>query len=163
MGRHLEIEWEQSSEELKQLYKQERHPHRRTRLQALWHLRSGKRIADVVDVTGASYRSIQEWISWYRQRGLSEVLKRVVGHHAKGVKPYLNPVQQKALVAKVKLGEFATVWKVMEWVEGRWGVNYTYKGMHALMKRHRLGLKVPRPRSDKASVPKQLAWKKGAY
>jgi transposase len=163
MGRHLEIEWEQSIEELKQLYKQEGHHQRRTRLQALWHLRSGKRIADVVEITGASYRSIQDWISWYRQGGLKEVLKRVAGHHAKGVEPYLNPVQQKALVAKVKLGEFTTVWDVMEWVQARWGVSYTYKGMYSLMKRHRLGLKVPRPHSEKASVLKQLAWKKGAY
>ncbi len=114
MGRHLEVKWDESSEDLKQLYKQERHSQRRTRLQVLWHLRSGKRIADAVDITGASYRSIQEWISWYRQGGLKEVLRRVVGHHAKGVEPYLNPVQQKALVAKVKLGEFRTVWEVME-------------------------------------------------
>ena len=87
-----------------------------------------------MDITGASYRSIQEWVSWYRHGGLSEVMRRVVGHHAKGVEPYLNRLQQKALVAKVKLGEFRTVWDVMEWVQARWGVSYTYKGTYALMK-----------------------------
>jgi transposase len=163
MGRHLEIEWEQSSEELKGLYKKENHPQRRTRLQALWHLRRGKRIEDVAEVTGASYRSIQDWISWYRQGGLEEVLRRVVGHHAKGVEPYLSPPQQRALVAKVKLGEFTTVWDVREWVKARWGVNYSYKGMHGLMKRLGLGLKVPRPHSEKANEAQQSEWKKGAY
>jgi transposase len=163
MGRHVQIEWSESSEELKRLYKQERHPQRRTRLQALWHLRSGKRIADVVAITGVSYRSVQQWLSWYRKGGLSEVLRRVVGHHAKGGKPYLDQFQQKALVAKVKLGEFTTVWEVIDWVQARWTVSYTYKGMHALMKRLRLGLKVPRPHSEKANASQQSAWKKGAY
>ncbi len=119
---------------LKLLYQQEVHPRRRTRLQALWQLRLGKRIQDVVDLTGASYRPSaegQQWLQWYRQGGLSEVLRRVVGHHAKGKKPYLNQRQQRALVAKVQLGQFRTVWDVIEWVQGRWGVRYTYKGIKA--------------------------------
>ena len=160
MGRRLQVEWQESGEQLKRLYQQERHPQRRTRLQALWHLCGGKRIGEVVDITGASYRSVQQWLAWYRQGGLAQVLQRVVGHHATGVKPYLTPLQQKAVVGKVKLGEVGTVWEVVQWVEGRWGVSYTYKGMYALMKRHRLGLKVPRPRSAKANPKEQSAWKK---
>ena len=70
---------------------------------------------------------MQQWLMWYRQGELSEVLRRVVGHHAKGKKPYLNQLQQRALVAKVQLGEFRTVWDVIEWVRGRWGVSYTYQ------------------------------------
>lgn len=163
MGRHLEIQWEQSSEELKELYKKEPHPQRRTRLQALWHLRAGKRIEEVSEITGVSYRSVQQWLSWYREGGLSEVLRRVVGHHAKGAEPYLNPLQQKALVAKVQLGEFRTVWEVIEWVKARWGVSFSYKGMYGLMKRLGLGLKVPRPHSEKANAAQQSEWKKGAY
>ena len=91
------------------------------------------------------------------------VLRRVVGHHAKGKKPYLNQLQQKALVAKVQQGEFRTAWDVMEWVRGRWGVGYTCQGMYSQMKGHELGLKVPRPHSDKADAQQQTAWKKGAY
>ncbi len=163
MGRGVKVDWQESSEELKHRYQKEVHPQRRTRMQTLWQLRQGKRIQDVVDLTGGSYRSVQQWIRWYRQGGLSEVLRRVVGHQAKGRKPYLNRLQQKAMVAKEKLGEFRTVWDVIEWVQGRWGVRYTYKGMYALMQRHRLGLKVPRPHSEKANTQQQSAWKKGAY
>ncbi len=163
MGRGVQINWQETSEELKHLYQKEVHPGRRTRLQALWQLHQGKRIQDVVDLTGASYRGVQEWLQWYRQGGLSEVLRRVVGHQAQGKKPYLNRLQQKALVAQVQQGQFRTVWDVIQWVRGRWGVSYTYQGMYSLMKGNGLGVKVPRPRSEKANIPQQMAWKKGAY
>ena len=106
---------------------------------------------------------MEQWLRWYRRGGVGEVLRRVVGHQAKGKKPYLNPLQQRALVAKVQLGQFRTVWDAKEWVWGRWGVRYTHKGMYSLMKGLGLGLKVPRPHSDKADAKQQMAWKKGAY
>ncbi len=163
MGRGVQVDWQESSEELKHLYQKEVHPRRRTRLQALWQLHQGKRpdCIGVVDLTGASYRSVQHWIRWYRQGGLREVLRRVVGHQAKGKKPYLNRLEQRALVAKVQQGQFRTVWDVVQWVRDRWGVSYTYKGMYTLMKGHGLGLKVPRPHSEKGDAQQQIAWKKG--
>ena len=163
MGRGVKADWQESSEELKQRYLKEVHPQRRTRLQVLWQLRQGKEVQDVVDSTGASLRSVHQWLQWYRQDGLAEVLRRVVGHHAKGKKPYLNRLQQRALVAKVQQGQFRTVWDVVEWVQDRWKVGYTYKGMYSLLKGHGLGLKVPRPHSEKADAQQQLAWEKGAY
>ena len=163
MGGQLKVDWQESADQLKHLYQKEVHPRRRTRLQALWQLRLGKRIQDVVDLTGTSYRRVQQWLQWYRQGGLSEVLRRVVGHQAKGKKPYLNQLQQRALVAKVQLGQFRTVWDVIEWVQGRWGVRYTYQGMYTLMRGHGLGLKVPRPHSEKADAQQQAAWKKGGF
>ena len=121
MGRGVKADWQESSEELKHRYLKEVHPQRRTRLQVLWQLRQGKEVQDVVDSTGASLRSVlrsvHQWLQWYRQDGLAEVLRRVVGHHAKG---NLNRLQQRALVAKVQPGQFRTVWDVVEWVWGRW-------------------------------------------
>lgn len=163
MGRGVNVDWQESSEELKERYLKEAHPRRRTRLQALWQLSRGKPIEVVADLTGASHRSVQQWLKWYRQAGLSEVLRRVVGHQAPGKKPYLNRLQQRALVAKVEQGQFRTVWDAVQWVKGRWGVSYSYKGMYSLMKGHGLGLKVPRPRSTRAKPQEQQAWKKGGY
>ncbi len=87
MGGQLKVDWQESADELKHLYQKEVHPQRRTRLQAFWQLRVGKRIQDVVDLTGASYRRVQQWLQWYRQGGVNEVLRRVVGHHAKVKSP----------------------------------------------------------------------------
>lgn len=162
MGRRLQLEWQESESELKQRYQNEKHGERRARLQALWLLRQGKRVADVVAVIGDHYRTLQEWVAGYRQGGLAEVLRRVRGHQARGQPAYLTPLQQRALVARVKLGDFKTVWEVRRWVEARWGIRYTYSGMWERMTRLRLGLKVPRPQAEKASPPAQERWKKGA-
>jgi len=163
MGRRLPIEWQESAEELKALYKRERHPQRRTRLQVLWQLRTGKRIVDVVENVGVSYRAVQQWAAWYRVGGLDKVLHHVTGHASRGATPYLNAKQQRALAARVELGDFKTVWEVVEWVKDRWGICYSYKGLYSLMKRHRLTLKVPRPQSEKADPGQQAAWKKGGW
>jgi len=69
MGRGLEVDWQESADQLKHLYQKEVHPRRRTRLQALWQLRQGKEVLDVVDSTGASLRSVYQWLQWYRQDG----------------------------------------------------------------------------------------------
>ena len=104
MGRHVQIEWQESAEELKALYKRERHPQQRTRLQVLWQLRTGKRIVDVVENVGVSYRAVQQWAAWYRVGGLDKVLHHVTGHGSRGATPYLNAKQQRALAARVELG-----------------------------------------------------------
>ena len=161
MGKQLQIEWSESIGELKQLYKAEKHPQRRTRLQVLWQLRQGKKLTTVADLVGVSYRVLQRWVAWYREGGLEEVLCRVTGHHAQGATPYLNACQQKALAGRVELGDFRTVWDVIEWVTARWGITYSYQGMYALMRRQGLNLKVPRPHSEKADAHQQTHWKKG--
>lgn len=161
MGQRLQVDWEESADELEALYKQEQHMERRMRLQALWHLRRGKRIADVEELLGVRYRTLQKWVAWYRQGGLAEVLRHVTGHGSKGAKAYLGSLQQRAVLAKVELGEFRTVWEGRAWVKDRWGVMYTYKGMHDLLERHDCRPKVPRPQSEKADKQRQEAWKKG--
>jgi transposase len=161
MGRRLQVEWTESATELKRLYRQEKHAQRRTRLHALWLLREGQKLGQVAALLGVHYRTLQEWMAWYRQGGLQAVLGRVRGHHARGKPPYLNAVQQRALVARVALGGFRTVWEVRQWVRDRWGIAYSYDGMHNLMQQHQLRLKVPRPQAEKASPAAQEAWKKG--
>jgi transposase len=101
-------------------------------------------------------------VGWYRQGGLAEVLRRTPGHGAPGKAAYLSTTQQKALRARVAQGHFKTVQQVIEWVQQRWGVKYTYGGMYDWLKRQQARLKVPRPQAEKASPEAQEAWKKGA-
>ena len=98
-------------------------------------------------------------MSWYRSGGIAEVLRRVTGHGTVGVSAYLNALQQKALAARVKLGDFRTVWDVMRWVEAGWGIR-CYEGMRSVMQRNECVLKVPRPQSEKAKLQQQADWQK---
>ena len=89
---------------------------------------------------------MEQWLRWYRRGGLSEVLRRVVGHQAKGKKPYLNPLPQRALVAKVQLGQYG----MQTSGSGDAGGCVILWACILLMKGLGLGLKVTRPHSDKA-------------
>jgi len=160
MSRRLQIEWQETAEELKQRYRQEKHPQRRERLMTFWHLCEGKQVKEVSQMTGTDVRVIQEWLAWYRSGGLNDVLRRVTGHGTVGVPAFLNRLQQKALAARVKVGDFRTVWDVIEWVKARWGIRYSYEGMRSVMKRNRCVLKVPRPQSEKANPQQQEDWQK---
>ena len=161
MSRRLQIEWQETAEELKSLYRQEKHQQRRERLMSFWHLCEGKQVKEVAEMTGTDVRIIQKWLAWYRTGGLYEVLRRVTGHGTPGTPAYLSDLQQKALVARVKLGDFRTVWDVVAWVEARWGIQYSYEGMRSVMKRNHCVLKVPRPQSEKAKPQQQENWQKG--
>ncbi len=158
MGRPLQLEWNEPASELKALYSREKHPQRQTRLQALWHLRCGKPLGEVATIVGVAYRTLQYWVAWYRAGGLPEVLRRVKGHGSGSIAK-LTLLQQRALVAKIALGLFRTISDVLQWVVGRWGVIYSYSGMHDRLQRLRCAPKVPRPQSTRADPKQQAQWK----
>lgn len=161
MGRHVEIEWQETAAELKQMYRAEKHPQRRTRLHALWWMRQGKTMAEISPLLGVHYRTVQRWAAWYRIGGVTEVLKRTAGHAAPGRKPYLSSPQQKALLAQVARGKFHSVWEVLDWVEQRWDVRFRPGGMYDFLDRHDANLKVPRPQATQTNPEIQEQWKKG--
>lgn len=159
MGRKLEIEWQETASELKQCYRKERNSERKTRFHALWQLRLGKTLKEVVEMVGIGYRTLQRWVSWYRHGGLKEVLQRIKGHGNQGKPAKLNRLQQKALATKTALGSFRNVWDAIQWVRGRWKVQYSYSGLFKRLKTLKCRLKVPRPRSVKADIEAQNEWK----
>jgi transposase len=159
MGRTLELEWQETASELKQRYRRERNSERKTRLHAFWQLRLDKTMKDVAELVGIGYRTLQDWVAWYRHGGLNEVLGRIKGHGNQGRPAKLNALQQKAMAAKTALGSFRNVWDAIEWVRDRWKVQYSYSGLFKQLKKLKCRLKVPRPRSVKADVEAQNEWK----
>lgn len=159
MGRTLKLEWQETALELKRLYRKERNSERKTRLHALWQLRLNKTLKEVVELVGIGYRTLQRWVAWYRNGGLKEVRQRIKGHGNQGRPAKLTVLQQKALVAKTAQGSFRNVWDVVEWVRGRWKVQYSYSGLFKRLKTLKCRLKVPRPRSVKADVGAQEEWR----
>lgn len=74
MARRFQVNWQDEEATLFKLYKQETDHQKRSRLQALWLLCSGRSLQAVADTLGVHYRTLQRWVVWYRQGGLSEAL-----------------------------------------------------------------------------------------
>lgn len=128
--RRLEVQWQESVEELHQLWKQEQDYQRRQRLRALYELRQGQGINAVSERLGVAYRTVQYWLAWYRAGGLNEVGVRLRGHGSTGRAGYLSAEQEQRLAAEVAKVEFGTVEAVREWVHKQWGIGYSPSGMH---------------------------------
>ena len=160
MAQRLQMTWQQDQETLERLYKQEKDYQNRTRLQALWLLRQDRAMAEVASIVGVHYRTLQEWIAWYRRGGTAEVLAHRHGGHG-GAERRLTPSQEAELKAKAEAGEIRTLWDGVHWAQEAHGVKHTYWGMRRVFDRLELKKKVPRPKSPKASAVQQEAWKKG--
>ena len=161
MARPLRIAWQEDEQTLYQLYKQEKDHQNRTRLQALWLLRPGRSMKEVAGLVGVHYRTVQEWVAWYHQGGVDEVLRHRHGGHG-GQERRLNEEQEAELKAKAEAGEIRTIQDGVEWAKTQ-DVEYTYWGMRWVFYRLGWKKKVPRPKSPQASAEEQEAWKKGDY
>lgn len=160
MARRLQIDWQEDTQTLYELYKQEKEYQRRTRLHALWLLRQGQALRRVAALVGVHYRTIQEWLAWYREGDVVEVLRPRRGGHG-GKERRLTAEQEAELKAKASAGEVRTIQDGVRWAKETYQVEYTYWGMRWVFDRLGLKKKVPRPRNPKASVEQQEAWKKG--
>lgn len=161
VGRKFRVAWEHTAEELGARYRAERDGRLVRRWQALWLLRQGQSMSEVARVVGVAYRTVQEWIGWYRVGGLTEV-----AHHHRGglrrvlVEP-LSAAQQAALVEHAQRTGFATLKSARAWTAATLQVELTDAQMARQFRRLRLRSKVPRPLSDRADLAVQAAWKKG--
>jgi transposase len=146
-GRSLEIGWrdEDTSDALKTVYLAERDGIIRTRLHALWLLRSGWTLGAVASAVGTHYRSVQRWIAWYRQGGVAAVRARRRGGIGRPAR--LSTAAQEELSDEVATGRFRTAMEVRDWIATRYQVRYTLAGVYSLLERLRCAPKVPRPRS----------------
>ena len=150
LGRPIEVEWQHSEEELRQLYKKEKHVERRTRYQALWLIRGGRTMKEVCAIVDRHYDTICRWMDWYRDGGLSELSQRLPGQ-AGGADSYLTPEQEAQLIDRAN---DRTAREIQHWLQDEFGVAYTRKGVYSLLER------VPHPL--KPILSSKNAGKKGA-
>lgn len=162
-GRKLEIAWREADDEraLHAAYQRERVGEVRSRLHALWLLRAGKSLTETAAVVGAHYRTVQQWVAWYRAGGLAGVRAPRIGGRG-GPARRLQPEHEAALVAQANAVGFATVAEAATWLEEQTGIRYSPWGMRWVLARLGLRPKVPRPLAAKASLEQQAAWKGGA-
>lgn len=162
-GRPLKIVWHEDAEQLGQLYRRERDGELRPRLHALWLLRQGyslRATAAFAALLGAHYVTVQQWVAWYREGGVSEVCSHKRGN-PKGSTPRLNREQLAHLHQQASSGAFRTAQEIVQWVRQELGVTYTRWGIYSLLERLRYKAKVPRPLSSHTALEHQQEWKKG--
>ena len=144
IGRPLRMEWHETHTEaaLKEAYLAQRDVSSvRTRLHALWLIRSGWQINAADEAVGVHYRSAQRWVECYRYGGLDEMVSRRMG--GGGQPRYLNPDQEERLVEEVASGRFRTAGEIADWVESEYGVSFKGNSIYSVLERLGCSPKVP--------------------
>ena len=163
IGRPLRIDWhaDDTPAALKEAYLAEEVVSVRTRLHALWLIRSGWQIKAAAAAVGVAYRSAQRWVGWYRDGGLAEVVSRRMG--GVGQPRFLSEAQEGLLVEAVGSGRFRTAGEIVDWVESAYGVRFKGNSIYSVLDRLGCSPKVPRGRHEQADVSAQKRWKRGAW
>jgi hypothetical protein len=73
MARKLQIEWQEDVETLNAAYRNAKDGQDRQRLHALWLLRQGRSMAEIAEIIDVHYRTVQEWVAWYRQGSIAAI------------------------------------------------------------------------------------------
>ena len=162
MGRPLRVAWhpQDTAEALKAAYRAERDIAVRSRLHGLWLLRAGWRLRSVAEAVGVHYRTVQQWVRWYREGGLDAVVSHRQG--GRGQPAYLSEQAQQDVVREVATGRFRTAAEIRDWIAVAHSVDYSMSGTYSLLGRLGCAPKVPRPVHVKADAQQQESWKRGA-
>ena len=109
---------------------------------------------------GVHQRTVQEWVSWYGEGGLGEVVAHKMG--GRGQPRFLSAEQERELTEEVSTGRFRTAGEIRDWIESEYSVSYKPGSVYSLLSRLGCSPKVPRGRHEKADLAAQESWKKGA-
>jgi len=159
----MTVEPHDTIQELQTLYRTETQSRLARRIQAVWLARQGRTCPEVMDITGASRRTIQQWIAKYNRGGIEELLdKPRCGRPA-----LLSPKSEKQLARRIEAGPMDadkvsvfTAPAVGALVEQEFGVLYSLRGIERLLGRMGFSYLAPRPRHEKADGQAQEAFKK---
>src|SRR5262245_9037191 len=114
-GRPLKVDWREDPATLRQAYRQEEVAEVRTRLHALWLVRSGHAAREAARLVGADEASVSQWIAWYRRGGRPEVRRHRHGG-GRGRACWLSAEQQEAVKSRASAGMFRTAAHARQWI-----------------------------------------------
>ena len=117
--------------EISRLYKQEKNPRFRERLQCLLLKDRGHTNTDVADMLQVVRETITEWLNLYQEGGLELLCRLETG----GSDAFLTPEQIAQLSAELDKNGFQTAKQVVAWVQEQFSVTYSERGMRDLLKR----------------------------
>lgn len=155
------IDIEESAEELALLVRQEKQPHQKERLQALYLIKSeAMSVCGIAKVLGKHRSSVQRWLADYREAGIDKMLEFGKSPGRNRVIPNWAVESIKKQLEDPEVG-FTSYKEVQQWLGNVLGVEAEYATVHHLV-RYEMNakLKVVRPRNSKQNQEKLEAFKK---
>ena len=150
-------------DELLTLYKTEMDPRLARRIQAIYLARKSFTCPQIMDLTGAKRRTVQNWIRWYNDEGIEGLKDRP----RSGRPTKLSASQQRRLCqcldADTTVSQRTRILNgpaIQRILEQEFGVLYCLNGVYELL--HRLGYSClcPRPKHEQGNPQAQEAFKK---
>ena len=115
---------------LVKLYKKEKNPRVKERLQAIILLSEGRSTKEVAGILKRSIRSVERWIKSWNEGGYEKLIPKFTG----GPKPMLSKDEWEKVLKEIE-GKGYSIREVMVYVNTTRGVNYTYKGVWEVIRR----------------------------
>lgn len=159
----MNVEPHDSIEDLHTLYRTERNARVARRIQGVWLARCGRTCPEILAVTGAKRRTVQQWIARYNRGGIHELIDKP----RCGAPSKLPPHVEQQILQRIQVGpQSAEPIRVLngpairDLIQQEFGVLYSLTGLYDWL--HRMGFSylAPRPRHEKADPQAQEAFKK---
>jgi transposase len=149
MDRKLSLEVVETTEELKELLREQKDARLKERVQALYLLKTHQvtELKGLAQVVGRDTSTLYRWCERYRKGGLAGLL--ALGY-ANGGRPAALPEGvQAALWKRLQAPEgCASYGAIQQWLQEEYGLAVKYKTVHRIVRYQLKGkLKVPRPSS----------------
>lgn len=152
-----------SIDELHTLYRTTTEARLARRIHAIWLARRGRTCPEIVEIVGASRRTVQQWVAKYNRGGVDELLDKP----RSGRPARLSAAQQAQLVQRIEAGPTEddpfcvfTGPAVEELVEREFGVLYSLRGIQRMLGRLEFSYLCPRPTHEESDAEAQEAFKK---
>src|SRR6202020_2436822 len=101
------------------------------RLSAILWMAEGTTAEEVAARLGVCAKQVRKWLKTFRTYGLDALCEL----HYKGRTPRLNDAQCDELKQEIAKGNFRTARQIADWINNRFGIEYSESGVKELLKR----------------------------
>lgn len=142
-GRPVVVAWQNSAEDLAMRAKSESNPHLARRWQALHMLRLGRSVSETAETVGVAYRTVEYWLEWYREGGISEVTRHRRGRGKSLSSKEPNASQIEILLKEARTNGFSSQRAAIAWMAEHHGVTITPSNMSRLFRSAQIRRRLP--------------------
>ncbi len=159
----MNVEPHHTPEELQTLYRTEMNPRLARRVHGVYLASRGMICPEIMRITGAARRTVQQWIAKYNRGGLEELKDKPRPGQPQHLPRHLESKLARRIEAGPGLSDGVSVFTapvIRRIIEKEFGVLYSIRAVKYLL--HRLGYSYlcPRPKHEKSDPAAQEAFKK---